>query len=76
MGRGCMGNVPPPVQYYCRRHRGRRDCVRHGGPSGNFVSGRRSQDGPDMADHRKTNPTSRVISVGYRAGGPTEKESS
>ena len=23
-----------------------------------------------MADHRKTTPTSRVISVGYRAGGP------
>ena len=34
------------------------------------MTGRRSQDGPDMADHRKTTPTSRVISVGYRAGGP------
>ena len=35
------------------------------------MTGRRSQDGPDMADHRKTTPTSRVISVGYRAGGLT-----
>jgi hypothetical protein len=22
MGRGCMGYVPPPAQYNCRRHRG------------------------------------------------------
>jgi hypothetical protein len=35
------------------------------------VNGRRSQDGPDMADHRKTTPTSCVISVGYRARDPT-----
>ena len=35
------------------------------------MTGRRSQAGPDMADRRKTTPTSRVISVGYHAGGPT-----